>query len=483
MLARLQLSNDHSQWLEAARKIPCETAVEAGVVSKGRDVIGFEYKQGETTRFTKFRTLDKSKFWIEPAGADLFLWNEDTLSEASDAPLIITEGEFDALSFLASGATHVVSVPNGAAGRPGQGDIDPNEDRQFSYLWEGGKLKPSIARFGKVIIATDDDAPGHILRDELAIRIGRPKCFFVSYPTGCKDANDVMQKFGPDKLQEMIADARPIVPDQLVRFSDIPTKADARVFSAGWAKMDDHFRLAPPQLIVVTGVPNAGKSQWALAVVANLARLHGLKGAILQFEDSPERNRRSLLLYAKTWQGQERNGIQEEPREWVDRMFRTITPNENLDDDRDFDLKWLQGAIEEAATRHGCKWVLIDPWNEVEHLWGRQDTEATYLNRAIRQLKRMARRYQIAIFIVAHPTKDGGKNSGLSDASLYDIAGGAVWNNKADIGVVVWAEDPAKTMRRTIKICKSKNFALMGRPGTVEMEFDPAKSTYKCVES
>ena len=62
-------------------------------------------------------------FWIEPKGAALCLWNEDCLSEPSEAPLIITEGELDALSFLASGATHVVSVPNGAAlEKPGEGD-------------------------------------------------------------------------------------------------------------------------------------------------------------------------------------------------------------------------------------------------------------------------------------------------------------------------------------------------------------------------
>src|SRR4029079_11604154 len=123
----------------------------------------------------------------------------------------------------------------------------------------------------------------------------------------------------------------------------------------------------------------------------------------------PERNRRDLLRFAKAWQGQAGNGVDEEPATWVDRMFRTISPSEELDDGNDFDLVWLKDAIEEAATRQGCRWVLIDPWNEVEHLWGRLDTEATYLNRALRELKRLARRFQIAIIIVAHPTKEGGK--------------------------------------------------------------------------
>ncbi len=84
-------------------------------------------------------------FWIEPKGAELCLWNEDCLREPSDAPLIITEGELDALSFLAAGATHVVSVPNGATlDKPGEGDIVPRDDRAFRYLWDGVKLKAGL---------------------------------------------------------------------------------------------------------------------------------------------------------------------------------------------------------------------------------------------------------------------------------------------------------------------------------------------------
>src|SRR5262249_10825982 len=89
-------------------------------------------------------------------------------------------------------------------------------------------------------------------------------------------------------------------------------------------------------------------------------------------------------------------------------------------------------------TRHGCRWVLVDPWNEVEHLWGRQDTEATYLNRALRELKRLGRRFQIALIIVAHPTKEGGKAEKLREASLYDINGGGCGEKQKRIRRVRW---------------------------------------------
>src|SRR5262249_61687010 len=89
-------------------------------------------------------------------------------------------------------------------------------------------------------------------------------------------------------------------------------------------------------------------------------------------------------------------------------------------------------------TRHGCRWVLVDPWNEVEHLWGRQDTEATYLNRALRELKRLGRRFQIAIIIVAHSNKESGKAEKIREAGLYDSNGGGVGNLKADHKIEWW---------------------------------------------
>jgi twinkle protein len=477
MLGRLELSLEHAQWLEEQRKIPSDIAVQAGVRSRG-DNLAFEYRRNGACSFLKLRTPDK-KFWIEPAGSELFFWNEDVLSERpADQPIIVTEGEFDTLSCLAVGETCVVSVPNGAAGKPGEGDIDPTDDRQFACLWDGPRLKAGLAEATKVILMTDDDKAGRILRDELAVRLGRTRCWFVTYPSGCKDANDVLIEYGPDTLREVIADARPMVPDRLVPFSDIPSRADAPRYSTGWSGLDAHMMLVPPQLIIVTGKPNHGKSQWTLAVAANTARLHGFKWAILQFEDNPERNRRDLIRYARAWKGQERSGIQEDPEAWVDRMFRTIAPSEDLE--ADYDLKWLDAVIEEAVTRHGCRGVLVDPWNEVEHLWDRQDTEATYLNRALRHLKRLARRFQIAIVIVAHPTAVGGRVASIEEANLYDINGGAVWNNKADLGVIVWADETA-SLDRHVKIAKSKDFQRMGRPGIVRMRFAPERASFECV--
>lgn len=495
MLKKLELSIEHATWLEGVRKIPCEIAAEAGVVSVGTN-LAFEYQRDGGCVFRKIRQEviedgeNTKRFWIDPPASEvggLFLWNEPCLSEpcSAETPLIITEGELDGLSFLTAGATHVVSVPNGNTNKPSEGVINPLEDRQFAYLWDKANVRADIARFNKIILATDNDKVGLLLRDELAIRLGRPKCWYVTYPEGCKDANEVLKEYGPDAVSDLIADAKPIVPSRLVPFSEIPSRSDTKRYSTGWSGFDDHFAVVPPQLIVVTGKPNAGKSQWTLSLVANLARLHGMRGAILQFEDDPERNRKDLLRYASAWRRHE-NGedtgvvITEEPKAWVDRMFRSISPNEDLNEENDYDLNWLRATIEEAVVRHGARWVVIDPWNEIEHLWGRQDTEATYLNRALKQLKRIARRYQIALIVVTHPTKEGANKASVNDVTLSDINGGQVWSNKADLGVVVWAEDVVQPERH-IKVAKSKNFSRYGTPGTVKMKFHPESSRYTFV--
>lgn len=469
----LQLSDEHAMWLEEVRKIPSEIAVEMGIRSSGKRIV-FEYDG-----FRKFRTPDKM-FWIEPTGAALRLWNEQCLTDecSPETPLVITEGEFDACSWVTAGATHVVSVPNGGSGKPGEGDIVPSEDRQFAYLWDGNKLRDGFEKFKKIIVATDNDQAGLILRDEIAVRLGRTRCWYVTYPPGCKDANDVLVKYGADRLTDVMADAKPIVPNRLVPFSEIPRRANRVQYSSGWAGLDDHLRLQIPELMVVTGSPNSGKSTWTLNYVCNLARVHGIKSAILQFEDDVDRNREDIERYVNAWSraGNGERGIVD-PHTWQDRMFRTIAPDEENDT---YNMQWIEASIEEAALRHDCKVVLIDPFNEIEHLWKVNESETQYTNNCLREIKKLCRRRQVAVIIVTHPTKSAGLSKPIEEWSLADVAGSAAWNNKADHGVVIWRES-LQARETYVKVAKSKSFRTMGVPGTVVMEYDANTSTFRYV--
>jgi twinkle protein len=477
------LSEQHATWLEDVRKIPCEIAAEMGVVSVDRN-IAFEFRRNGALQYRKIRieTEDGKSFRRDRQNAPSCLWNEDCLSEpfSPETPLIITEGEFDALSWAAAGVTHVVSVPDGAQlAKRGDGQIIIEEDTAFKYLWDGNSLKKPLAGFKKIILSTDNDEKGMILRDELAVRLGRARCWFVEYPDGCKDANEVLVRHGVDALLQMFEGAKPLVPSKLVHFSDIPRRANRVQYSSGWAILDAHLRLQFPELMVVTGSPNSGKSTWTLNYVANLARIHGIKTAILQFEDDVDRNREDLENYAKAWMAPGNTTPIKDADEWIDSMFRTIAPAEENDA---YDMAWLKSSIQEAAMRHDCRVVLIDPFNEIEHLWKVNETEAQYTNNCLRDLKKLARQLQIAIIIVTHPTKSGGSPKPVAEWSLYDVAGSAAWNNKADHGVIIWRESP-KHADTYVKVSKSKNFRTMGTPGTVLMHYDPKSSSFSCMGS
>jgi len=99
--------------------------------------------------------------------------------------------------------------------------------------------------------------------------------------------------------------------------------------------------------------------------------------------------------------------------------------------------------------RHGIRGLIIDPWNEIEHAKEKFENETAYINRALRQIIKFGRRHGLATFVLAHPTKDVGKDGKPRVPTLYDIEGSAAWFNKPDFGIVVHRPDPTSTAPRS----------------------------------
>ena len=69
--------------------------------------------------------------------------------------------------------------------------------------------------------------------------------------------------------------------------------------------------------------------------------------------------------------------------------------------------------------------MIIDPWNEIDHARRRDETITDYISRSIRQIKRFAREFDVAVIVVAHPTKEVGRDGKARMPTLYDIEGSA----------------------------------------------------------
>lgn len=482
-----------AHWIED-RGIPVEIAAEHGLTSlNGHPAFRFTDAQGGLL-YHKVRLArpDGSKtFRRDRKGAPAALFNLACLDEelpTEDTPLIICEGEVDCLSWIAAGATHVVSVPDGAQrDTPTEGDIHPEEDSGFHWLWgDDGKLLPGLRKFRKIILATDEDKAGRILRQDLVIRLGDVRCWWLpnGYGEGCKDANDALRRYGVDHLMSLLADVRPVKTSSIVGMADLSMPLEKPHWPVHWNVLKPHIALTAPELVVVSGEPGAGKSQWALGLLMEMARLHKVRSFVVQFEDDPVRLKDDAIDYARAWSrvgNSHQPNCGDDPEAWVNSKLFTIDTPDFDEDEPDATIDWIKSQVEVAVFQYGCKIVMIDPWNEIQHAYARNMSETQYVNEALRSLKNWAKHLGVCLVIVTHPGKQI-QSKDIDEISLYDISGSAAWNNKADLGIMlkrVNVDDGCTQSDMVdVKVCKVKNQNRMGRPGKAVLNFDRDRKIY-----
>lgn len=189
----------------AERMISKETLQRNNVmqVADGKNIIAFPYRQNGLLVGCKYRTLEK-KFW-QGRNTEKMLYGLDDIADADE--IIIVEGEIDKLSVEESGYCNCVSVPGGAPQTISLKEIPSQEkDTGFQYLWN---CKDYFEKASRIILATDGDAPGQALAEELARRLGKERCWRVRWPRkdevgSFKDANEVLKNLGADALRDAI---------------------------------------------------------------------------------------------------------------------------------------------------------------------------------------------------------------------------------------------------------------------------------------
>jgi twinkle protein len=139
-----------------------------------------------------------------------------------------------------------------------------------------------------------------------------------------------------------------------------------------------------------------------------------------------------------------------------------------LDEDLELDIDAFLETARVCVVRDGARLIVLDPWNELEHKRNRDESLTEYVGRAIRRVKAFARRYNVAFWIVAHPTKP---QKGINQMpSLYDVSDSANWSNKADYGLVY--HRPDKTINEAQLAVVKVRMGLPGQCGVETVKFD-----------
>lgn len=432
------------------------------------------YRNGELVNI-KFRAHPKH-FWMGK-GAERILYGLDDIQGADT--ICIVEGEMDKLAIDTVQAWPTVSVPDGAPAPDAA-----SYGSKFNFLDGAEAIFEQATR---IILATDMDAPGVKLADELARRLGPEKCARVRWPDGCKDANETLIKRGADAVASALADAQPYPVAGIYTVRDLADDIDRlyddgydRGCQIGWQSFDRHYRSRPGVLTVVTGIPGNGKSVFLDNVLMRLASQHHWRFAVCSPENQPLARHASQLLaiYQGKPFGQGPTERMTRPemqaaRLWLERYFTFVLPSEPT----------VDAILERALVlvkRQGITGLVVDPWNELEHSRPNGMSQTEYISQCLTRFRNFGRNYGVAVWIVAHPTKMR-RDSETGDVPVptpYDISDSAHWFNKADACFTVHRNKDDETEPSEVHVQKAR-FGELGEIGKVAFRYDKATYTFR----
>ena len=365
------------------------------------------YDENGKMQFVKYRktdfdkSRDKSKEWCEP-GCKPILFGMKQCNNKYDR-LVITEGQLDSLSVAAAGIENAVSVPTGAKGFTWI---------PYCYNW--------VSKFEEIIVFGDHEKGYITLLDEMARRFPcRIKHVRVEDYKGCKDANEILQKYGKEAVKNAVEHAVTLPVKRILSLSSVENVNiyELPKLKTGIRELDRTLYGGLPfgMVCIIAGKRGDGKSTFGSQIMA-----HALDQGYKTFAYSGELPN---YLY-KSWfdfQIAGRHHIVENVNEfgkpnrfltnanqklintwYMERAY--IYDNRIIENDEKEDLI---KTIEKAIQQYGIKVLLIDNLMTamyIDEVSGsdKYDQQGQF----VRKLTTIAIKYDCLILLVAHQRKN-----------------------------------------------------------------------------
>ena len=416
---------------------------------KSENTIQFNYIIGDELINVKYR--DGRKNFKLYKGAEKVFYNINSIVGFDTC--VITEGEMDVLALHEAGIKNAISVPNGATLNSNNLDyldncIDYFEDKE------------------KVILAVDNDEPGQALQQELIRRLGAEVCFIASFED-CKDANEYLIKYGKEQLKNKINDARPVPLENVKTFKDIEDEITDFVkngfkpgYQIGLPNFDDIFSTYTGQFITVTGIPSSGKSDFVDQMVVGYNQKYQWKTAFASPENAPTYLHAHKLM-RKVWQDMPRkNDIGTD--KW-NQVAEHVNDNFFFIDMERYTLESVLRKGAELVKRKGIKCLVIDPFNKIRDVDCKTEDVNRYTMEYLTKIEMFCKKYDVLVFIVAHPTKMyRDKDGKIEEPTMYNIKGGGEWYDASYHGILVHRDYEAKTVKAKVLKVKFQNLGENG---------------------
>ena len=416
---------------------------------KTENVIKFNYFMGGELTNVKYR--DGRKNFKLYKGAEKVFYNIDSI--VGFEYCIIVEGEMDVLALHEAGITNAISVPNGATLNTNNLDyldncIDYFEDKD------------------KIILAVDSDEAGQALQSELIRRLGSEVCYLAKFDD-CKDANEYLLKHGPEELSKVISGAKPVPLENVTTFKDVEDEVSDFVkngfkpgFQIGLANFDRIFSTYTGQFITVTGIPSSGKSDFVDQMCVGYNQNYGWKVAFASPENAPTYLHAHKLM-RKVWQDMPTSADIKTDK-W-NQVAEHVNNNFFFIDMERYTLESVLKKGAELVKRKGIKCLVIDPFNKVRDVDAKTEDVNRYTMEYLTKIEMFAKKYDVLVFIVAHPTKMYKGNDGqIDEPTMYNIKGGGEWYDASYHGILVHRNYEEKTVKAKVLKVKFQNLGENG---------------------
>ena len=388
--------------------------------------------------------IDKNKEWCQAGGKPiLFGMHQCNLNNKT---LVLTEGQIDSLSVAEARIENAVSVPTGANG--------------FTWIPHCWKW---LQNFETLIVFGDFENGKMTLLDEMKKRFpGVVKAIRQQDYKGCKDANELLQKYGKEAVKQAVNNAERVAIDRVKEIADIEAVDlfSLPKISTGITGIDKVLSggIYLGQTVILTGKRGDGKSTLGSQILANA--LDNGKSVFAYSGELPD-------YFFKRWLDFQIAGQQNV----IDRAGEAGSVNYFIPDSKvhkisewyrgraylfdnqsteDNELEYLLSTIEKAIQQYGIQLVLLDNLMTALDIGLDIDLYRAQ-SKFVDKLVKISKNYNVAVILVVHPRKN---SLGADDNDV--VSGSSDITNKVDVVMTYKRDKTLPDDERLLTISKNR---------------------------
>jgi len=284
-----------------------------------------------------------------------------------------------------------------------------------------------------------------------------------------------------------------IKPKDVIFGEDVKQEA-LQIFNNGYEsamstfipEVDEHFKWKRGEITLLSGIGNYGKSTFLKYMILMQVIHEGRKFALFSPEDNPAAEFYHDLVEMFLGRNCTPNGINRPTQNEYERIYDFISkhifyvyPKSIAPTPEYIKERFLELIIKEKID--GC---IIDPFNQLTNDYnshgGRSDK---YLEFLLSDFSRFSQNNQVLFLIVAHPKmmRKEKDNPNYPEPDVFDIADGAMWNNKMDNILIYHRPDRGENPESPLCTFSSKKIRrqkIVGKLGTINFELSRTVRRY-----